>query len=572
MKEAYKNGFWKPNANPASQKDKENTPVTDAFKRNDFLWGWIAGSILNTYRSNRIASFPQQYLEQVEKILLQKDGQGRLGTEVLPKDPVVEIVKRDVAQYVERCCHDGFLDKDEIPNLEAFLVFFHEKLSPFVGEKGGDFTKTINAFKSALLDFGNIVQKIRSAFEKKFEGEPDLKVFLPLMEAFREKKEALLQIGDQPQPRYERTTSDYNDNIKNFLKRIEASEWIKKLNALRLIAAFESFKPKDFKAEKEKIKENFGIFGLDMNLVKYPDPFRAQGRREQVGSFLKQTVECFEEEIRSAYKCIGKAAEKNCIDALKLLYPLTKNVWDRGYPFDPKSVMQPFKKALLECDIEMLIDKHKPKPRTNALCKGFKLLKDDKNINTDAVEKSIYDTYIARFEDNVKKRFYAEITALWNLTNHRITFIETIRKMETDEHEDPEAALQNAMKQVTAWRWKQEEYVQKLRSVDSDFYDTFFGKKEKNDHGKYMPTAITAVKQPACMDVLEGLLRDYGLWEPIVWEKKEEVPQSPNDKEQNTIIEDKKEPGIVIVESEYTKLSNEKKPAKRKRRTAKKDE
>ena len=68
--------------------------------------------------------------------------------------------------------HDGFLNKDEIPNLEAFLVFFHEKLSPFLGEKGGDFTKTIDAFKSALLDFGNIVQKIRSAFEKNPKANP----------------------------------------------------------------------------------------------------------------------------------------------------------------------------------------------------------------------------------------------------------------------------------------------------------------------------------------------------------------------------------------------------------------
>ena len=188
MREAHKSGLWKPNVTLASQKSKENDPVANAFERSYFLWNRIATGILNTYGSDEIVSLPQRYLKQVEEILLQKDGQGRLGTEMFSKDPIVEIVKQDVAQYMERCCHDGFLDKDEIPNLDAFLVFFHEKLSPFCREKGGDFTKMIDAFKSALLDFGNIVQKIRSAFEKKSEGEPDLKVFLPHMEAFREKK------------------------------------------------------------------------------------------------------------------------------------------------------------------------------------------------------------------------------------------------------------------------------------------------------------------------------------------------------------------------------------------------
>ena len=559
MREAHKSGLWKPNITFASQKSKENDPIADAFERSNFLWDWIAIGILNTRRSDKIMSLPQRYLKQVEEILLQKDGESQLGTEMFSKDPVSEIIKRDVAQYVERCCHGDYLDKDEIPNLEAFLVFFHEKLSPFVGEKDCEFTKILDAFKSALLDFGNTVQKIRSAFEKKFEGEPDLKIFLPLMEAFKEKKEALLQIGDQPHPRYERTTFDYNDDIKNFLKRIEASEWMKKLNALRRMTAFKNFKPKDFKAEEEKAKENFGILGLDMNLVKYPNPFKSQKRREEVGKFLKEEAGWFEEEIRSAYKRIGNVTEENFIRSLELLYALTEAAWTCEC-FDPVSVVQTFKEDLLECDIEMLINENKPKPNDNKLHAGFERLRKEKNINTEAVEKSIYDTYGARFEDNVKKRFYAVATSLLELTDHRISFIKTVRKMEETDYEDGEAAYKDALKQVTEWRLKQEERVKQLKVAEGNFYNTFFGGKKKDWQGNYVAT-IGDTKQPKCLEILEERLKDYGLWEPIVRGKKADS-EKPNVKEQNTVIEDKKQPETVkkeeTIPQEYTQLSNEK--------------
>jgi hypothetical protein len=127
MKEAYKKGLWKPNVNLSSQKGKENDPVAGAFQRSRFFWKWIVTGILNTCSSDEIMSLPQQYLKQVEKILLQTDRQGQLGTEMFSKDPVSEIVKRDVAQYMEQCCHDGFLNKGEIPDLEALLVFFMRK-------------------------------------------------------------------------------------------------------------------------------------------------------------------------------------------------------------------------------------------------------------------------------------------------------------------------------------------------------------------------------------------------------------------------------------------------------------
>ena len=174
---------------------------------------------------------------------------------------------------------------------------------------------------------------------------------------------------------------------------------------------------------------------------------------------------------------------------------------------------------MLACDIEGLISKYKPKRETNTLHEGLLLLKN-KGIDTDAVEKSIYDAYISRFEENVKKYYYAEVTALWNLTNHRISFIKTVREMEASDYKDPEAAQQNAAEQVTEWRLKQEEYVQEFRAADVNFYGAFFGVEKKEHDGKYIPTAIGAVKQPGCMDVLEDLLKDYGLWESIVWKKK----------------------------------------------------
>ena len=42
MREAHKKGLWKPNVTLASQKDKENDRVVNAFKRNNFLWNRIA--------------------------------------------------------------------------------------------------------------------------------------------------------------------------------------------------------------------------------------------------------------------------------------------------------------------------------------------------------------------------------------------------------------------------------------------------------------------------------------------------------------------------------------------------
>lgn len=458
-------------------------------------------------------------------------------------------------------------------NLEQLVPFLMGKMQPFAEKRDLEFLKAIDAFAKELRAFYEHLRVIQSETAKT-EISPEM--LEKLSKTFTERQSALLETFQAPM-------SDKN-SLKtyfraDFLEVMNGCAFVKKFNALRREASFNGFKPKDFKTEEEKAEENFGILGLDMNLVKYTNPFKNRSRKDQVGAFLKQIVRCFEKEIRSACKHIGTTAEGNLIDALEYLYSLTKNVWNREQPFEPESVTLPFKKAMLACDIEGLISEYKPKRETNTLHEGLLLLKNDKGIDTDAVEKSIYDAYVSRFEENVKKHYYAEVTALWNLTNHRISFIKTVREMEASNYKDPEAAQQNAAKQVTEWRLKQEEYVQEFRAADVNFYGAFFGVEKKEHDGKYIPTAIGAVKQPGCMDVLENLLKDYCLWESIVWKKKKEIPQNPNDKEQNTIVEDKKElvedkkeTGNVIIAPEYTKLTNEKEPAKRKRRTAKNDE
>ena len=562
VKEGHQRGLWKPNLNVQdnSSFEKDGTdkkdPVANAFTKIYFFWNQIAKSILNTYKPEQIMLLPQQYLNQVEKILLQKGGKRQLGTEMFSKNPVPEKLKKEVELFFEKCCQCKLLTKDEIPNLEALLAFFREKLSSFVDKKDSDFIKTVDTFGNALLEFGNIVQKIRLAFEEKSERDYAPKEFPQLMEEFKGKKEALLQFVAQPHLCREQTAFDYNGDIGNFLKRIEALEWMQKFNAVRRTAAFKSFKPMDFKAKEEKAKNNFDIFGLDTDKVNYRNPFK-QNQREKVGEFLKKAVEVFTEEIRNAYERIGRTAEENFINALKSLYKLTENAWTCER-FDPKSVMQPFEEALLKCDIDMLINENKPK--SDELQKSFKWLNEKTSIDTSAVEKDIYDTYIARFEDDVKKRFYAEVSALLELTNHRISFIKTIREIEETKHEDPDAAKRDAEKQTTEWRLKQEEYVKEFQAADVDFYNAFFGLKQKDEHEKYIPTAIGFVKQPKCLEVLEWRLKYYDLWDPTLGEKKE-APKEPNVKEQNAIIEKREKPETIKNENipqEYTQLTNEK--------------
>ena len=565
MKEAYKNGFWKPNANPASQKDKENTLIANAFERSNFLWNCIAGGILNTYRSDEIASLPQRYLEQVEEILLQKDGQGRLVTEVMPQDPVVEIVKRDVTQYVKRCCHEGFLHKDEIPNLEAFLIFFHEKLSPFVGEKGGDFTKTIDAFKSALLDFGNIVQKIRSAFEKKFESEPDLKVFLPLMEAFREKKEALLQIGKQSHPRYEDATFDYNGDIENFLKRIEVSEWMKKLNAVRCTTAFIRSKEEDLK----KVPNDFNIFGLDKKYVEYSNPFKDPDVDQEVESCVQKALKPYTEKFKDAYKEVGTTMEGRLQRALQDVNGLSINAWDINTKFDSELVMKGFDKVVAMCDINDEILRKTPKLDLLPQSGAFQLLQDNAISLAPEAVKGISDACGARFENTVMKHCQSIITTLRALLSHYFSLIKTIRQIESKEIT---MSIKEAREIVAHWLLERDKLQQAFTVAEGGFYKTFFGGKRQISQWEFESAVDNDFREIRCFGTLMFRL---GKWKLLPEEgkpqeeKKEEAGK--NNISENTIIEDKKEPGIVIVESGYTKLSNEKEPVKRKRRTAKKD-
>ena len=125
--------------------------------------------------------------------------------------------------------------------------------------------------------------------------------------------------------------------------------------------------------------------------------------------------------------------------------------------------------------------------------------------------------------------------------------------------EDAETAFENAKKQASEWCKKREEYRQKFLVAIADFYNTFFG-CEKEDCQVNNGKTFGSLKKPKCLRILRERLQTYCLWEEPQVKKKEEVPQNPNDKEQNSIVEDKKEPEEIkgTIPQEYTQLSNEK--------------
>ena len=96
--------------------------------------------------------------------------------------------------------------------------------------------------------------------------------------------------------------------------------------------------------------------------------------------------------------------------------------------------------------------------------------------------------------------------------------------------------------------------------AEGGFYKTFFG--GKISQWEFRPTVGDDFRTIECFESLMFRLKKWGLLpnEKQSEAKKEEVPQNPNDKEQNTIVEDKKAPEAVkeTIPQEYTQLSNEK--------------
>lgn len=538
------------------QKVEKGSDIDKAFYGTRYLWNSCAAHVLNAYEPEKYAVYLKRGLETLG-IFLSGTNPKLSEKEAFFQNPSTKISEDAIKgcnEMLSRWVHEHLVEAAE----PAFGSFFVERMKPFLEEELKK-VRLFDAVADAARDLGHFIRTLQEAFEKNPSAEIDAKI----IQSFKEKKEAFMRSGFEKLASdeyfdYSSTIGDYVGTDR-FWERIASLECVKELDIARRKLFFKRFNPKNFEAAEEKAKDNFAILGLDMDCVKYPNPFKSQKRREQVGEFLKKEVECFTEEIRSAYKRIGDMAEKNFIDALKLLYPLTEKAWTRER-FDPKPVMQAFEEAMLKCDIEVLINENKPRSDNNELHEGFKRLREEKSIDTSAVEKDIYDIYIARYEDDVKKRFYALVTALRNLTNHRISFIDTVRRIEDEVYENTEKVFEETVKQVTDWRKKQEEYVQTYRLAEANFYKTFFGGKKKDWQGNFVAT-IGDVKQPKCLEILEERLKDYGLWEPIVRVKKE-APKEPNSEKQNRIIEDKKQPETVkkeeTIPQEYTQLSNEK--------------
>jgi hypothetical protein len=428
---------------------------------------------------------------------------------------------------------------------------------PFVGEKGCDFIKTIDAFKSALLDFGNIVQKVRSAFEKKSEGEPDLKVFLPLMEAFKEKKETLLRIGDQPHPRYAQTAFDYNDNIKNFLKRIEASECMKKLNAVRRTTAFIRSKEEDL----EKVPNDFNIFGLDKKYVTYSNPFKDPDVDREVESCIREALKPYTEKFTDAYKKVGTDMEDWLRCALQDVNDLSINAWYPHTRFDFEPVMKRFDEVVAMYDINNAILCKTPKLDLSSRTEAFRLLQDNAISLLPEAVKSISDACGACFENTVMKHCQSIVTTLRALLSHYFSLIITIRKIESGELA---MFLAEAKKIIAHWLLEKDKLQQAFTVAEGGFYNTFFGGKKRIPWGNFEQTAGDGFRKIECFDTLMFRLKKWTLLpdEKQPEAKKEKLPQNPIDKEQNTIVEDKKEPKTVIIDPEDTKLTNEKEVTK----------
>ena len=348
------------------------------------------------------------------------------------------------------------------------------------------------------------------------------------MEAFREKKEALLQIGDQPHPRYERTTFDYNDNIKNFLKRIEASEWIKKLGAIRRTTAFIRSKEEDLK----KVPNDFNIFGLDKKHVKYSNPFKDPDVEQEVGLYVQKALEPYTEKFTDAYKEVGSTMEGWLQRALQDVNRLSINAWYEHTKFDFEPVMKQFDEVVAMCDINGEILRETPKLDLSRQTEAFQLLQDNAISLAPEAVKSISDACGVRFENTVMKHCQSIVTTLRALLSHYFSLIKTIRQIESEELK---MSFKEAKETVALWLHKKDELQQAFMVAEDGFYKTFFGGKKRISWGNFEPTVGGDFRKIECFATLMFRLKK---WKLLPEEKKEEAGK--NNISGNTIIEDKK--------------------------------
>lgn len=103
-------------------------------------------------------------------------------------------------------------------------------------------------------------------------------------------------------------------------------------------------------------------------------------------------------------------------------------------------------------------------------------------------------------------------------------------------------SFKEAKETVALWLHKKDELQQAFMVAEDGFYKTFFGGKKRISWGNFEPTVGDDFRKIKCFGTLMAHLKKWKLLpnEKQSEAKKEEIPQNPNDKEQNTIVEDKK--------------------------------
>ena len=552
-REAYEKGFWKPDlemypknneiywSHAFDEIDKAHA-IAPAFKRRIVGWEHLVQCAIDMYYHQKHGNdILRRALDRLKKDLPAADDKKWLETEAFLKKFGIESLKQNIKAGFE----NYYVGELEISDLEAFLVFFADKMMPFFNEKERHFIQMYDTVGNALSDFANTARSIQSSFGKDQISENDLKTFLPLSEAFKEKKNTLLKAASVPHPLYEKTAFDYNGEVDGFVKRIEACEYIKKLDAVRRASIFLRFKPKDL----SQTPNDFDIFGLDKKQLKFSNPFDdPQYEEEAVKPLVQDAVKPYTAAFKVVHRKVGDVVEKWIRNALYKVNEASINAWYPHMKFDPEPVMKQFNETVFKCDIENEI--FRTIPKTDKLQSRFKDLSKQEGIDSNGVEKSIAEACNARFENTVMKYYQPLVTTLQTLLSHYLSLVKTIRQIEAREISMP---LEKAKEHVALWLTKRDEYQQAFTVAEAKFYNASFGGKKKANDGGYQETFNDDLKKIECFKILMHRLKKWKLLDnqqPQA-EKKDEAP-----KEQEVVDEDKKvesQPQKATVEEEDEK-------------------
>lgn len=561
-KEAYEKGFWKPDfdaykfgrqetcAIDGLQDIKGNADLLAVFEKTYACWVRLTKEAYRLYGFDIRMSILRVWFEDLEKILLQEDDSEWNKVKPLLKGFGKGSLVRNLKREFEYDPVAGI--KSEVPNADAFSAFFLEKMAPFLKKEQLDFDKSTDAVGGALSEFGDAVRSTQSIL-KKCSKKTDLTVFFSIMETFDAKKAALLRSIALPHPLAPNDTIQSDCGADHFLKILDKEPFIQQLETMRKKTAFTRFKSHDL----SKIPNDYNIFGLDKKYVKYSNPFKDPDIDREVESCVQKALEPYTAKFKDAYEEIGITMEGWLQRALQDVNNLSINAWCPHTRFDFEPVMKQFDKVVAMYDINNEIFRETPKLDLSQRSEASLLLEKNAIFLASEAVKGISDACGARFENTVMKHCQSIVTTLRALLSHYFSLVKTIRQIESEELA---MSIEEAREIVAHWLLERDKLQQAFTVAEGGFYKTFFGGKRRISQWEFRPTVGDDFRKIECFEILMFRLKKWGLLpnEKQSEAKKEEVPQNPNDKEQNTIVEDKKEPEAVkeTVPQEYTQLSN----------------